>query len=202
MTTLQPPDYCLLFVDSWATCMQKSEWASWAQAFFSVLGIVTAVWVVHRQHSLERKRGAQDQAARDERLLLVAMHCIETAQRLVLNVGQKRQGPGLETAAERRRQLGELLALKVQVDSLPLIELPTATSITYVSRLSIVIQQAEGLIRSTSTDAQIDGAQLVKCNQEYAAPWLPLRGELGDLQAYVEWEIARLSDPDVPHPTE
>lgn len=53
---MQQPDYCLFWIDSWVTCMPKSEWATWVQAIGSVLAIVFSVWVVTKQHNLELRR--------------------------------------------------------------------------------------------------------------------------------------------------
>lgn len=50
-----PPDFCLLWAhrwwvwsEPWWACMQKGEWASWAQAVFSVLAIFVAIWLPRR----------------------------------------------------------------------------------------------------------------------------------------------------------
>lgn len=49
------PDFCFFFANHWWTwsdpwwaCMQKGEWASWAQAIFSVLAIAVAIWLPRR----------------------------------------------------------------------------------------------------------------------------------------------------------
>lgn len=56
-----PPDYCFFWIDHWSTCMQKSEWASWVQAFGAIAAIIGAAWIAGDQ---ERKRIlSQKQAA-------------------------------------------------------------------------------------------------------------------------------------------
>ncbi len=39
-----PPEYCLLWINHWSTCMQKSEWANVASAIGTVLAAVIALW--------------------------------------------------------------------------------------------------------------------------------------------------------------
>jgi hypothetical protein len=46
----QPPKYCLFFIQHWSTCLQKGEWAAWAQAVLSALAILAAVLIGNRQH--------------------------------------------------------------------------------------------------------------------------------------------------------
>lgn len=52
------PEFCLLGIDWWPICMQKGEWASWAQAVFSVLAIAAAIWIGHRT-DVKARRGAR-----------------------------------------------------------------------------------------------------------------------------------------------
>lgn len=37
------PEYCLLWIDHWSSCMTKAEWSGWVQAYGSVAAIVFAV---------------------------------------------------------------------------------------------------------------------------------------------------------------
>ena len=52
------PEYCVLAVQWWPICMNKSEWAAWAQAVFSVLAIVAAIGVAWWQRHAERRHAA------------------------------------------------------------------------------------------------------------------------------------------------
>ncbi len=49
------PDYCLFNSSLWWLCMQKSEWASWMQAVFSVLAIVAAIIIAWVQRLGDRR---------------------------------------------------------------------------------------------------------------------------------------------------
>lgn len=63
------PEYCLLWIDHWSTCMQKSEWSGWAQAIVSTIAVVAAAagiwWQIKHQSKLQR-----EQATKGEVLLL------------------------------------------------------------------------------------------------------------------------------------
>jgi hypothetical protein len=52
-------EYCLLWIDHWTTCLQKSEWASWIQALGAIAAIIGAVWVSHRQERRQRMHEKQ-----------------------------------------------------------------------------------------------------------------------------------------------
>lgn len=41
--TQPAPEYCLLWIDWWVTCMTKSEWASWSQAIGAIVGLWIAL---------------------------------------------------------------------------------------------------------------------------------------------------------------
>ena len=43
-------NFCFLFIQHWSTCLQKNEWAAWAQAALSALAILASVLIVNRQH--------------------------------------------------------------------------------------------------------------------------------------------------------
>jgi hypothetical protein len=47
--------YCLLWIDWWPICMNKSEWASWVQAVGSVVAILGAFWLGERQAAHARE---------------------------------------------------------------------------------------------------------------------------------------------------
>lgn len=63
------PEYCLLWIDHWSTCMQKSEWSGWAQAIVSTIAVVAAAagiwWQIKHQSKLQR-----EQVTKGEVLLL------------------------------------------------------------------------------------------------------------------------------------
>lgn len=53
--------YCLLWIDWWPLCMDKSQWASWAQVVGAVGAILGAFWVANRQ-TKEQRRLADESA--------------------------------------------------------------------------------------------------------------------------------------------
>lgn len=62
------PQFCLLAIDHWATCMSRAEWSGWVQAVGSVGALVGIWYTVRRQRQLtiaaeERaRRNAEAQA--------------------------------------------------------------------------------------------------------------------------------------------
>jgi hypothetical protein len=55
-------DYCLFWIDWSAMCMDKAEWAAWAQAIFSVVAIGASAWIASAQTRREEARRRKDQA--------------------------------------------------------------------------------------------------------------------------------------------
>jgi len=58
-------EYCFLWIDSWPTCMTKSEWSGWMQAFGSVAAIVGSVLLTERQ--IRHDREATELAAQRDK---------------------------------------------------------------------------------------------------------------------------------------
>lgn len=62
--TAQSIEYCLLGFEWWASCLNKSDWASWVQAIGSILALVMtgglAWWEAHQRRieASQRERGA------------------------------------------------------------------------------------------------------------------------------------------------
>jgi len=54
------PEYCLLWINHWSTCMQKAEWSGWAQAIVSTIAVAGAAagiwWQVRHQAKLQREQ--------------------------------------------------------------------------------------------------------------------------------------------------
>ena len=46
---IKSDEYCFLWIDWWATCLTKSEWAAWIQAIFSILAIFGSAYIANRQ---------------------------------------------------------------------------------------------------------------------------------------------------------
>jgi hypothetical protein len=59
-TQAQFDEYCLFWINWWATCLTKSEWSSWVQALGTILALVVAGllawWEVHRRRIEEGVR--------------------------------------------------------------------------------------------------------------------------------------------------
>ncbi len=70
------PEYCLLWIDHWSTCLTKGEWASWAQAVFSVLAIGASVGIVLWQHHRDRREQARRVAEADLRVVDDVSQCL------------------------------------------------------------------------------------------------------------------------------
>lgn len=47
-------EYCLLWIDWWATCLTKGEWSSWVQALGSLLALAIAIAIPVGMHVRER----------------------------------------------------------------------------------------------------------------------------------------------------
>ncbi|BAL96169.1 hypothetical protein [Rubrivivax gelatinosus] len=80
------PQFCLLTIDHWSTCMTKSEWSGWMQAIGSVFAIVAGVlgiWYQLReqQRNFHRQQAAQSlgQVIELRDLLLVCSQLLQEA---------------------------------------------------------------------------------------------------------------------------
>lgn len=79
-------NYCLFFIQHWSTCMSKSEWASWAQATFSVLAILGAFWIA--RHQIAKQQRFQRMAERAAAEVVAAAvdipvaTCLDASKRL------------------------------------------------------------------------------------------------------------------------
>lgn len=61
MNDLDATEYCFLWIDHWATCMPRSEWAGWAQALVSTIAVVVAAIVVVWQIFVQRRLDDDDE---------------------------------------------------------------------------------------------------------------------------------------------
>ena len=77
---LPTQEYCLFGLNHWSTCMQKAEWASWAQLVGSIVAMYVAFMIGHRQSVAAAKLEASRRAAdRNDRLgaFVVVLRAIE-----------------------------------------------------------------------------------------------------------------------------
>lgn len=53
--TEQPAEYCLMWINHWATCMPRAEWSAWTQAVGAVVALAIALWIAWWQAALLRR---------------------------------------------------------------------------------------------------------------------------------------------------
>lgn len=59
--TKEAPEYCILSIDHWSTCMTKAEWSGWMQFSGSILALIVAIFVPWFQSRNAAKKQAQEQ---------------------------------------------------------------------------------------------------------------------------------------------
>lgn len=59
---MEASEYCLLWVDWWPVCMDKTQWAAWVQAVGAILAIIAAGAIAYVQN-LQQRRSFEKQAA-------------------------------------------------------------------------------------------------------------------------------------------
>lgn len=69
----QDDQYCLLWIDWWATCLSKDEWASWVQAIGTLAAVFAAVGLAWWEFRERRLDSARTSAA----LLSARIHLVE-----------------------------------------------------------------------------------------------------------------------------
>jgi hypothetical protein len=53
------PQFCLLAIDHWSTCLTKAEWSGWMQAIGSTLALAIALAVPYWQDHVQRQDGSR-----------------------------------------------------------------------------------------------------------------------------------------------
>jgi hypothetical protein len=66
------PEYCLFWIDHWATCMPRAEWSAWVQALGALLALGVTVGIAWQQSAARR----QAQASHAEVLVTVGLTAI------------------------------------------------------------------------------------------------------------------------------
>lgn len=79
MVAKEPIEYCFLWINWWATCLTKAEWAGWAQALGTIAAVGVAVWLSSREHA--RSREEQERRSKEER-----RQTLETLGRLLFGI--------------------------------------------------------------------------------------------------------------------
>lgn len=55
-----PPEFCLLWIDHWTTCMTKSEWSGWAQALGAIAALAITLFLWRRSESQEGRKAEKN----------------------------------------------------------------------------------------------------------------------------------------------
>lgn len=113
-------DYCLLWIDWWPICMNKSEWASWAQATFTVLAIYFAVRTAgHQGRHASRLESERRRVARVVRIKTLHALFVNIQGVLELLRSSLARGPN----AAKWEDLALLTDTADQLKALPLFEI-------------------------------------------------------------------------------
>jgi len=103
-----PQEYCLLWIDSWATCMTKGEWSGWMQALGAVAAIAGAFVIANWQHlremTAEVRRLNEENARRLFWLKMLLIHI-------------KRTSVQIAGAVNLQTSVGKLPYMKSQISS-------------------------------------------------------------------------------------
>lgn len=95
-TAAQPAEYCLLWVNWWATCLTKSEWAGWMQAVGAIVAIVFAYRLGQAQLAMARQLEAERRNASDYRVLgalqLASQEAMDTLRRFLDRLDEMEKG--------------------------------------------------------------------------------------------------------------
>lgn len=163
MEPASTPEYCLLMIDHWSTCMDKGQWASWAQAFFSVAAIAIAVWVTSRQMRHDAGLYRKSQADERQRVALALAHLAHNSFGLLCRIqSHLADRQAVHDAAEGDRlpfHLPELDAIEAALSAIPFHDLPAelvspAMSTAYlVRKFRACVQIAFATYRTMDSDA-------------------------------------------------
>ncbi|WP_457332982.1 hypothetical protein [Rhizobacter sp. P5_C2] len=63
------PEYCLLWIQHWSTCMTKAEWSGWFQTIGAVVAIVASIGIVRWQQRHEERRTLQTKFGEDAKAI-------------------------------------------------------------------------------------------------------------------------------------
>lgn len=135
-------EYCFLWIDWWAICMNKAEWSGWTQAFGSVGAIVGAAWISTRQERNTRWR-AKQLAIRKARSALAGLLAVAELVR-------EKGSLWLADAAPKRRLVEEHLGIARSIEAEQL-QLNWAVQVLALRSAGVQLVSAlEGFERSKS----------------------------------------------------
>ena len=112
-------EYCFLWIDWWATCLNKNEWASWVMAVGTILAVVAAIYVPYRQEQNNRK--AQRHEAFQKKLGLITLcsefsHEVRIAMEKVVDKFSHDNQRSPYTSFERLKTLQETALILLDKD--------------------------------------------------------------------------------------
>lgn len=104
-----PPEFCLLAIQHWSTCMTKAEWGSWAQATGTTAAVVVAAMVVRWQLRHSDRRDVDALLGRT----LHAMSLVSETQELQARLGDVAEG-SIDELARYRSARDQLVLNKLK----------------------------------------------------------------------------------------
>lgn len=133
-------EYCFLWIDWWASCLTKSEWAAWTQAVGSILALAVAsaiaVWQVIARRRDSKQRARELFKAKVEILQLTA-----DALGLYVSALRSADGPHLKYLASWYSPLQIIIE---EAKAIQLRDMPTRTAVLCLVRIQ---QSMTGVIK-------------------------------------------------------
>ncbi len=172
--TTPPPDYCLLWMGYWWSCMSKTEWSGWVQAVGSILAILATGWGVwFAQRAQERQRLRADHTEYT-RLLEAVFQLVGGAHQIARKIHDyvaPFNGKPI-AAASVRTMRAELFAVlsaleRVDVTRLDRFEFVQAVLIANAVVPDLLLELDNAIIRKTLSD-ETDGSEIDFRAQETA----------------------------------
>jgi len=194
------PEYCLLWINHWATCMSKSEWSGWAQVVGATLAVLAAVLVPAIQHVASERRALN--AMRREYERVVRLHLSVASQ--ALHAVRRAMHDAIDARASVPRYRGKRKSeLRQSLDTferLPLDNLYSAYAVNVVLSMRRTLTSALVHIdRPLNVGPMALGAD---GEAENAGQWRALHGTFNDDFMRLEWAARAIWTSDEPPPGE
>lgn len=142
--------------------MTKSEWAAWAQAFFSVVTIVAVILIARSERNAEKIKSQRDEFFRklneleSKRHLLIATHiAILDARKGLYNLRNKISG---KVNRPPKSSLPRILGLQRVFETLLTKDIPSEA----VSQVLIVLCELSYSIRAIHERPVVDGESIIR----------------------------------------
>lgn len=128
MPVNQPDQYCLLWINWWATCLSKDEWASWVQAIGTLAAVFAAVGLAWWEVRQRRLDSARTSAA----YLSARVHKVDNVVTALEAYLENYTGPGYAELEEITRCHQRFQSSVHQVNNIDLVEMPTRSSVRHL----------------------------------------------------------------------